>query len=121
MLSELTQLRGACRVGADALVAVSSDETLEDGSPDTEALLSTLASLASAEVPVPIALRSWAEVFVDSNSYTPEQKLAIGVALDSTIHTRMAVGDASWRSLPMLSSALASSSAMPRRREGRRQ
>jgi len=111
MLSELTQLRGACRVGADALVAVSSDETLEDGSPDTEALLSTLASLASAEVPVPIALRSWAEVFVDSNSYTPEQKLAIGVALDSTIHTRMAVGDASWRSLPMLSSALASSSA----------
>lgn len=104
LLDTLLQLRAACRVRASA----------GKGPRDAEADSDSAEAGLPAPPPVPAgeeAPPTWAQALVTSAKHSPEQLLAIGVALDRLVHQRLAAGDSSWRALPQLQPALASAAA----------
>lgn len=107
VLHTLVQLRTACRMGADGIS--------EPREPEHEPDLSEPNLGLTAPLPVdddtPHAQPTWAEVIISSGKYTPEQLLAIGIALDRVVHQRLVAGDPNWRELPNLRAALAAGAA----------
>lgn len=102
ILPLLVELRSACSVGDDALAegAPWEDEVLDDdehADPAARADPGDAHAEGGADAPP-----SWAEALLAAHSYSAEQTLAMGAAVDRVIHQRLVDGDRSWRTLSAL-------------------
>lgn len=113
LLETLFQLRAACRVRATGAKSMRDDDR-DDASDD----LGLTGPGAESEPAGDALVPSWAEVLIASAKYSPEQKLAVGIAVDRIVHQRLVAGDSSWRQLPPLRAALESASAGMEGRSG---